>query len=741
MFSPLAVISTVIVYMLLLFTVAQLVERRVAKTGTPLKSPWIYALSLAVFHTSWTFYGSVGFASTSGLLFLGIYVGALIGIIFWWVTLRKMVAIKETFRITSIADFISTRYRRSQKIAGLVTLIALIGILPYIALQLKAIVNSFEIITQDHGPAWEYSGLFVILIMTAFTIIFGVRKLDPTERHQGMIVALVVESIVKLVAFVSVGLFVCFILYDGPGDIYARMIEANLSYLTQFDVVDNSASMWVTLIILSFAGIYLLPRQFHVAVVENTDKKHIKTAMWLFPLYIIAINLFVVPLAAAGLMSGIPAEYADFFVLLLPQQAGYQGLTLFAFIGGFSAATGMIIITTMTLATMVSNHLLLPIIESVTATQRLRAHLLQIRWVLVALILTGSYWFEREFSDSYILVAIGLLSFVAILQFAPAAFGGMFWHRGNSGGAFSGLLAGFFIWCYTLGLPTFIKQGWLSPTILTEGPWGIEQLKPEALLGLDDFNPLTHSVIWTLLFNISFYIIGSLIYHPHKDERTLTTEFMAALQPQIINKKARPTGLDAYITLSIKIEEAKNLLAQYLTADKARESVYTIAEDLQVLGKAYITIIELIEFHRMIEHLLAGSIGAASAHSALEQTIRYSERESSDLKALYSHIVNELSTQSVVQKQGNEDADDDDDHLPNGFGMLSSLQSQIDTLEATITAQQQEIVLLETKLDTRYEEIFKYRTESQRIKQENDDLRNQANLLPRNVNVSPKESS
>jgi Na+/proline symporter len=736
MFSPLAVISTVIIYMLLLFAVAQLVERRVTKTGTPLKSPWIYALSLAVFHTSWTFYGSVGFASTSGLLFLGIYVGALIGIIFWWITLRKMVAIKEAFRITSIADFISTRYRRSQRIAGLVTIIALVGILPYIALQLKAIVNSFEIITQDHGPTWEYSGLFVILLMTAFTIIFGVRKLDPTERHQGMIAALAVESIVKLVAFVSVGLFVCFILYDGPSDIHARMIEANLSYLAQFDVVDNSASMWVTLIILSFAGIYLLPRQFHVAVVENTDKKHIKTAMWLFPLYIIAINLFVVPLAAAGLMSGIPPEYADFFVLLLPQQAGYQGLTLFAFIGGFSAATGMIIITTMTLATMVSNHLLLPIIESVTATQRLRAHLLQIRWVLVALILAGSYWFEREFSDSYILVAIGLLSFVAILQFAPAVFGGMFWHRGNSGGAFSGLLAGFCIWCYTLGLPTFIKQGWLSPTILTEGPWGIEQLKPEALLGLDGFNPLTHSVIWTLLFNISFYIIGSLIYHPHKDERTLTTEFMAALQPQIISQKARPTGLDAYITLSIKIEEAKNLLAQYLTVDKARESVYTIAEDLQVLGKAHITIIELIEFHRMIEHLLAGSIGAASAHSALEQTIRYSQRESSDLKALYSHIVNELSTQSIVQKQENEDTDDD--HLPNGFGMLSSLQSQIDTLEATIIAQQKEIVLLETKLDTRYEEIFKYRTESQRIKQENDDLRNQENLLQRNV--PPKES-
>jgi hypothetical protein len=452
--------------------------------------------------------------------------------------------------------------------------------------------------------------------------------------------------------------------------------------------------------------------------------------MWLFPLYIIAINLFVIPLAAAGLMSGLSSESADFFVLLLPQQAGYSGLTMFAFIGGFSAATGMIIITTMTLATMVSNHLVLPIIESVASAQRLRAYLLQIRWVLVGLILVSSYWFEREFSDSYILAAIGLLSFAAILQFAPAVFGGMFWHRANSGGAFAGLLAGFTLWCYTLGLPTFIKQGWLNPEILTYGPWGIELLKPEALFGLDGLHPLTHSVIWTLLFNIGFYIIGSLVYQPHKDERTLTTEFMSALQPQKTGHKARPTGLDAYITLNTKIEEAKSLLSQYLTADKARESVYTIAEDLQVLGQTHITIIELIEFHRMLEHLLAGSIGAASAHSALEQTIRYTERESSDLKALYSHIVNELGTQSITQEK-----DDKEDLLPNGFGMLSDLQSQIDTLENTVSGQQKEILVLETKLEDRYEEIFKYRMETQRANQENEELRSKLTQLPRNPSL------
>ncbi|MFY0658193.1 MAG: sodium:solute symporter [Neptunomonas phycophila] len=728
MFSPAIVVTAVVIYMLCLFAVAQVVEYRVAKTGRAIKSPWVFALSLAVYHTSWTFYGSVGFATTSGLLFMGIYAGALIGILFWWVTLRKMVVVKENFRITSIADFISTRYRRSQRIAGLVTLIALIGSVPYIALQLKAVVNSFEIITYDHDSPWANSGLFVTLLMTAFTIVFGVKRLDPTERHQGMMGVLVVEAFVKIVAFVAVGLFVCYIMFDGWGDIANQIRMNGLDYLTSPTATPNSASMWLTLIILSFSGILLLPRQFHVAVIENTDQKHIKTAMWLFPAYMILINLFVVPIAAAGLLLDLPSEKADFFVLLLPQLIDNEPLTMLAFIGGFSAATGMIIITTMTLSTMVSNHLILPIIELTPKAQAMRSYLLQIRWLLVAAIIFGSYWFELEFSDSYILVAIGLLSFVAILQFAPAVFGGIFWSRANSAGAFSGLLAGFLVWCYTLGLPTFIKQGWLPPEILINGPWDIYWLRPEALFGLDNFTPVTHSVIWTLGVNISVYVIGSLIYHPNKEERTLTTEFMAVMQPIQPNRKARPAGLDAYIPLNVKLEEAQTLLKQYISGNKAHEAVFNIADDLQVLNKSHITIIELMEFHRMLEHMLAGSIGAASAHSAIEQQVRYSDRESSELKALYSHIVTGLNNQATYNP---ETKDPEDTALPNGFGMISDLQNQIDSLETLSTDQKRMLVELEAKLESRYEEIFKYRMEAQRLGKENEDLRQQLTTLSR----------
>lgn len=719
MFTPFSVILIVSIYMALLFALAQWVERRNELTGKQISSPWVYALSIAVYHTSWTFYGSVGFAASSGLLFLGVYLGGFIAVLFWHITLRKMIQAKETYHITSIADFISTRYNRSQKIAALVTITALLGIVPYISLQLKAVIASFNLITHNNPEMMDsdLSGFFVTLVMIAFTILFGVRRLDPTERHQGMIFALVAECIVKLVAFISVGLFVSFVMFDGFGDINQRITEAGLDHVTSFAVSDNAWSMWVTLIVLSFFAVQLLPRQFHVTVVENTDQKHVKTAMWLFPLYMVLINIFVVPIAAGGLLSGLDGSLADFYVLLLPKLAGNNLLSLVAFIGGFSAATGMIIITTMTLATMASNHLILPAIERTNACTFLRGYLLQVRWGLVTLILLGSYWFTLEFADSYILVSIGLMSFVAILQFGPATFGGLFWKKANSLGAFAGLFAGFLAWAYTLVLPTLTKHGWFAMSILEQGPGGISMLRPEALFGFEGLHPVTHAVLWSMLANVGIYVAFSLLYKPNKTERNFTTEFMCAMLPRASSHKARPTGLEAYIALTQKLEEAQSLLANYLPEEKAAEQINNIAEDLQVLDKTHITIIELVEFHRMLEHVLAGSIGSAGAHSAMESRIRYSDKESADLQAVFSHIVSELQGPGASADLSNMPPQD------AGMGLLEDLQAQIDKLQLNIQQKDNEITTLERKLDDRYEEIFKYRLEVQKTHQENEALR------------------
>jgi len=591
--------------------------------------------------------------------------------------------------------------------------------MPYIALQLTAITDSYNLITHEvtSDQDWHVSGLLTTGLMIAFTILFGARRLDPTERHQGMVIALVVECLIKLAAFLAIGFFVTYQLFDGFGDIISQLKEKQLDHVLQIGG-DDGYTLAMTLIILSFVAVQCLPRQFHMGVVENTDQNHIKTAMWLFPLYIILINIFVIPIAGAGLLSGYDLEQADYFVLLLPQLADQDGLTLIAFIGGFSAATGMIIVTTMTLSTMVSNHLVLPLIERIGFLAPGRAYLLQIRWAIITLILVCSNWFAREFSESHILVAIGLISFVAVFQFAPALFGGLFWSRGNSAGALTGLAAGALVWFYTLVLPTFVRQGWFDQRLLDEGPLGISLLRPEALFGLKGLPGVSHSLLWSALFNIGFYLLASLIYKPHKNERNLTSEFLGTMQAQSRPHRARPTGLDAYILLEHKLAEAGSLLSNYLSDDKADSAIHTIAEDLQVSKKSHITIIELVEFHRMVEHTLAGSIGAASAHSTMENSIRYTEREAADLQALYSHIVTELGGQSIADPEVSETKAEQ-----GSFGLIEELQTQIDKLQTKVQKQDRLIQQMEEKLEQRYEEIFRYRMDAQKAQQDNQNLK------------------
>lgn len=723
MFSSLTVIFIVAAYMLLLFALAQYVEQRIELGQYTSNKPWVYALSLAVFHTSWTFYGSVGFASQSGLLFLGVYVGALLSICIAWFTLTRMIRAKETFHITSIADFIASRYNHSYLIAALVTLIALIGIVPYISLQLTAIVISYQIITEGiqlqdrYSEIWGLPALIITALMIAFTIIFGARRIDPTERHQGMVAALVAECIIKLAAFLIVGIFVSYWLFDGIADIAQQLRSSEFSHVLSLNHGEHSTSLWLTLIVLSFVGVQLLPRQFHVAVIENTQQQHVKTALWLFPLYMIAINLFVIPIAGAGLLSQLNIDNADYFVLLLPQQAGADLITLFAFIGGFSAATGMILITTMTLATMTTNHLILPLVERLSGIGMIAEHLLHLRWVIVTAILLLSYGFAREFSGSYILVAIGLMSFAAILQFAPAVFGALVWKRANSVGVILGLVLGFLLWGYCLAVPAFIRQGWMDPTLLTMGLFNINWLKPESLFGLDSLPAITHAVLWSMIFNGSGFILGSLLYHPKKQERKQTHEFFQTINETGEHCYSRPTGLDEYVSLDAKLEEAQTTLAQYIHPDKVAVEIEMITKDLQIAGKGKINILELLEFHRMIEHILAGSIGAASAHTAIEENIRYTAREAQDLQTLYNHLVTELNPNvSAPQHPAEQEG-----HM----NVLQELQNKIDRLEHQTEQQKSEIDKLEHKLDVSLDKSHQLRIDLQRINAENRHLKHQ----------------
>jgi len=713
MFSTLTLSIITLSYLGLLFVLAVYVEKRARVRGGFTNSPWVYALSLAVFFTSWTFYGSVGFAINNGLQFFAIYVGAIAGLIFGAKALKRMILAKQNLRLTSVADLISTRYRRSQRIAALVTLACLIGLMPYIVLQLRAIGSAVDLLTPSTETiGWSLDGVLITLMMALITIIFGVRRLDPTERHEGIIAVLVAECLVKLFALLALGAYVTYGVFDGFSDILRQLDQAGLQQVYSFGS-EGAGYSWVALILLGAAAIVLLPRQFHVTVVENSNPEHLSTAVGLFPFYTILINLFVIPLAGAGLLLGLPAEQGDQFVLLIPQLLNSPALTLIAYIGGFAAATGMIIVTTLTLATMASNHLVIPIWRRLRPGTNLASSLLEIRWALVVLILMLSYGFAASLHASYILVALGLISFAAILQLVPAGLVGLFWRGGNSLGAALGLIVGYGLWAFTLVIPAMVREGWIDASLMTDGLFGQFWLRPEALFGYEGLPSLAHSVFWSLGFNLLFYIVGSLAYRPHKMERSLRVELFDTMEKgeSTVFRHARPTGLESYILREPKMVEVEQLLKRYLTGDKADLMLQSVCEDLQLGSKSTLTIIELMELHRMIEQRLAGSIGAASAHSAIEEAIDYSEREAADLRSLFSHLASELNA-SVIEN----DSDGE------GIDMLARLQESNEEQTQKLKSLQRRVEQLEETVDRQYKEIFDYRMTAQRLQVEREDL-------------------
>ena len=467
----------------------------------------IYPLSLAIYCTSWTFFGSVGLASRTGFDFLTIYIGPMLMIGLFSPLIARIVRLAKAQNITSIADFIAARYGKGQAVAATVALIAIIGTIPYIALQLKAVSSSLETILAQIAPGNAVVkpvlgdiALFVALSMATFAVLFGTRHIDATEHQDGLMLAIATESIVKLVAFLAVGIFVTFWMFDGPVALFTAALQhpQAAAIFTREPRIDTLVAMTL----LSFVAIMLLPRQFHVTVVENNNEGEIKRASWLFPLYLVLINLFVVPIALAGLLTFVPGTVdSDMFVLALPLQTGSNLLTIVAFVGGLSAATAMVIVESVALAIMVSNDIVMPLVlqrrEGLLGGDRnIGSLLLTVRRLAIFAILLLAYLYYRSAGDAQ-LAAIGLLSFAAIAQLAPAFFGGLIWRRATARGAIAGMTAGILVWAYTLLLPSFADVGLVGPHILAEGPWGIAVLRPQHLFGLD-LPPLVHGVIWSL---------------------------------------------------------------------------------------------------------------------------------------------------------------------------------------------------------------------------------------------------
>lgn len=618
-----------IAYLGLLFGIAWYGDRRADRGRSLIANPYVYALSLGVYATSWTFYGSVGRAASSGVGFLPIYLGPTLVAALWFVVVGKIVAISKANRITSIADFIGSRYGKSALLAGLATVIAVVGIVPYISLQLKAVSNSFTVLTHypditmprhvGEVPLLSDTGFYVALLLAAFAILFGTRHLDAAERHEGMVAAIAFESVVKLVAFLAVGAFVTFGMYSGFGDLFERAAAqpSLAALLAPPQGPGGGYASWAWLVVLSMFAIVLLPRQFQVAVVENVDRRHLRQASWLFPLYLLAMNLFVLPIAFGGLLHFPGGEVdADMFVLALPMAEHQQLLALAVFLGGLSAATGMIIVETVALSTMVSNDLVMPLLLRLrllgAGAGDLTRRLLAIRrGAIVAIVLLG-YGYFRFAGEAYALVAIGLISFAAVAQFAPVMLGGLYWRHGTRAGAFAGLAAGFAVWLYTLLLPSFARSGWLPQSFLDDGPWGLQLLRPLELFGLAGLDQTTHAMVWSMLANTSAYVLVSLLGRPDPVTRAQAERFLEA-SGEAVERPARWRG-------QVSLRDLEALLARFLGAARAREvlaayaarrgaaSVEALASDPGLAGFA--------------ETQLAGAIGSASARVMVASVVK-----------------------------------------------------------------------------------------------------------------------
>jgi Na+/proline symporter/nitrogen-specific signal transduction histidine kinase len=616
--SSIGLLLILALYVSILFYIAHWAEKKSNSKWTT--NPYIYSFSLAVYCTAWTYYGSIGVAAQSGLSYLPIYVGPIIIIPTWIVILKRVIRISRVNKISSIADFISLRYGNSRFLGALVTLICVFGILPYIALQLKSISDTFNLVTNTQSSTNIFSDTttYVCLALALFASYYGTKYVDASEKRRGIVTAVAMESILKLVFFLIIGIYVTYFVFDGFDDIYAKA-----SLLENFDKKNTIGGLtegmnWFFLCVLSMFAIFLLPRQFHTAIVENNKETHVRTAIWLFPLYLLLFNLFVYPIAWGGniLFDGQGLN-SDTYSLLIPQYFNNNTLTVLVFLGGFSAAISMIIVSSISLSTMLSNNLLIPYgfvgsLEN-TSQEKNNKRILISRKVAIFSLITLSYFIYRFFVLDYSLVSIGLVAFVVIAQLAPAFFGALFWKRGSKTGAVTGIILGFLVCFYTLLLPYAIGITSSTSSFIQEGPWGIELLKPFRLFGLDYLEPIQHAFFWSMLLNTMNYLAISVSFKGNYRERNYAEMFVDIDKYITNHENAFVWKGTAYIS------DIQKVLQRFLGEARTKRALnifnlkYNIDKNITTADARFI---------KFAENLLTGHIGTASAKILISSVIK-----------------------------------------------------------------------------------------------------------------------
>ena len=585
-------------YILLLFLIAYFSDKIKLKNISTRKKALVYSFSLAIYCSSWTFYGAVGSASISGWQYIAIYLGPILMYTVGWSFIKRFVKVAHQKNTTSISDFIATRYDKSQSIAALVTVIAVVATIPYIALQIKAVTVGIQFFGADQlMVSGMDEGIYITIVLIIFSILFGTRNINVTEHQYGMMNAIAFESIVKLIAFIFVGIFALYYILDGPVDLYNTIIgtpHLNSLFLSKID-----APTFIIQTILAASAIFCLPRQFHVSAVEYHQDKDLKFARFIFPFYLLIFSLLIIPIFVAGSkVLNVSEVNADFYVLLLPISQGQDWLAVLVFIGGLSAATGMVIMAAVVLSTMISNDLILPILLRLKTVYFVKGMnfdkwIILIRRILIALLLLASYSFLQFFDFTQSLASYGLISFSAVIQFAPALVIGMLWPRANKQGAIAGLLVGISCWLY------FMWPALNGGLLGSSGYY----LNKQSLL--------TEAVLISILANIISIILVSI-----NTEQSLSEKIQAVVYTQkhtpVFNEVSKETA-----KREVRVSDLKAITSHIIGRKKTKVlfNNYSpkIRDDSQIVNQS------LIEY---TEKLLSSVIGAPSARELLISTLR-----------------------------------------------------------------------------------------------------------------------
>jgi Na+/proline symporter len=647
--SKTALIALIFVYLGILFLIAFFAEK---KKGSKLVShPVIYGLSLAVYCSAWTYYGSVGMAATSGIEFLTIYLGPAIAAPLWIVVLRKIIQLFKAYKTSSIANFISLRYGNSRSLGALVTLVCLASIIPYISLQLKAISETFEIVSTStigiEGTSMITDSTFYIaLILAVFASFFGTLSLDASKNRTGVMFSVAAESILKLTFFLVVGIYVTFYVFEGIGDLYKQAnLNLNLNKLSTINGL-NGGINWYFSIALSFLAISLLPRQFQTSVVEFKNRKQLKIAIWLFPLYLLLFNVFVIFIAWGGLLILGNESNADYFTLLIPLYFGDKWLAVLVFLGGLSAVISMVMVSTIALSTMLSNNLIMPYGFLKRLTNNKSSNngktIKNIRRLCVFSSIILAYLLYSMFNPQISLFSIGLISFLTIAQLAPSFFIGMFWNRSSALGSKVGILLGMSTIVFTYLLPFFTENVLNDNKFVEQGFLGIAALKPYALLGIELLNPVNHALYWSLLFNTGAYLILSVFKKGNYRERNYGEMFVNSESVIQLKEDAFVWKGEAYV------EDIQNILIRFIGQEKAHKALRVFRKRYRVNPQETLADARFINFS---ERLFTGALGSASAKILISNVAKEKPVSLVELLKILEENKETISVNKSLEKQ------------------------------------------------------------------------------------------